>query len=90
MGQFGRLQIMREKKRIVVEEMNYLRRACEISRKYHIRNKEIRMTNTVDRIETSQVRYGHVRPMNEDRRQRKHKIQPRQGCRRMRSVKLNI
>ncbi|XP_050502979.1 uncharacterized protein LOC126882213 [Diabrotica virgifera virgifera] len=63
----------KERKRIEVVEMDYLRRACGISKKDHIRNEDIRrrthtVYSSVDKIETRQlVWYGHVKRMNEDR-----------------------
>lgn len=56
-----------------VVEMDFLRRACQISRTEHIRNEDIRrktgkVFTTIDNIETRQlVWYGHVMRAGEDR-----------------------
>lgn len=63
----------RDKRLIEAAEMDYLRRACRVSRMEHIPNEEIRRrTNrtytAVDRIESRQlIWYGHVMRMSEDR-----------------------
>ena len=64
---------MKNKQLIETVEMDYLRRACRVSRLEHIPNQDIRRrTNrvytTVDRIEARQlIWYGHVMRMSDDR-----------------------
>lgn len=61
------------KKKVDAVEMDFLRRACRVSKLEHIPNNEIRRrTNrihrTTERIETRQlIWYGHVRRMEENR-----------------------
>jgi len=63
----------KERQQIGIAEMDYLRRACRISKLEHIPNEEIRrktgrIYNTVDTIETKQLSwYGHVMRMGEER-----------------------
>lgn len=63
----------KDKRKIETTEMDYLRRACGISRIERVRNEEIRrrtasMYSTIDRIETRQLLwYGHVKRMGEER-----------------------
>ncbi|CAG9832546.1 unnamed protein product [Diabrotica balteata] len=62
----------KDRKRIEVVEIDFLKRACGVSKKDHIRNEDIRrrantIYSSVDRIETRKlVWYGHVKRMNED------------------------
>lgn len=63
----------KDKNNIGTTEMDFLRRACRVSRMEHVRNEEIRrrtrqVYSTVDRVETKQlIWYGHVMRMTETR-----------------------
>ena len=63
----------KEKKMIEAVEMNFLRRACNISIMQYVRNEGIRMKTgriftTAERIKSRQLlRYGHVTRMEEKR-----------------------
>lgn len=62
-----------DRKVIDTVEMDFLRRACQVSKIEHIRNEDIRrrtkrIYTSIDRIETRQlIWYGHVQRMNEER-----------------------
>lgn len=63
----------KDRRSIGATEMDFLRRACRVSRLEHIRNEEIRrktnrVYSTVDTIETKQLMwYGHVMRMEDTR-----------------------
>ncbi|KAJ3659928.1 hypothetical protein Zmor_011590 [Zophobas morio] len=63
----------KSKRQLEVVEMDYLRRACRISKLEHIPNTEIRrktgrIYNTVDTVESKQLLwYGHVMRMGDER-----------------------
>lgn len=63
----------RNRQKLEAVEMDFLRRACRISRLEHVRNEEIRnrtnMTETIsDKIEEQKLRwYGHVMRMGNER-----------------------